>query len=374
MNQEFDYAVIGSGLTGLMIATALSQETDSVVLVEGQDVIGGYHREIKFPTGSTDNGLRFIPATDAAVKAVEFLESLLGLKLIKSIREVPPLTYENSQLKTFLSFGDITPAFFEEIVYFSASTQIELNLLPFQWMQQLAQKYRGQIMTRSFATRFQTEGNQVTNLTINGSKILKAKNYIFCGSVKQLQTLLPMESLSPRARQKISKNSYWTALCLDLCHSHVVNESDSIHILNGTTQDDIGPCAGRFLKPEVVGDKTLQASQWITFVDEEVSEDSEVVAQALKKVKKQIKRAYPDAFNDLLTERILVAAQIAGDGDLKLKGNMTLPEVDNLWIGSPTLNPQKNLVGALLQAQMLLTALGFQTGVDMVAQAPNLEI
>lgn len=371
MSQEFDYAVIGSGLTGLIIATALSRETENIVLVEGQDTLGGHHREIKFPLGPSENGIRFIPGSESAFKGLEFLETLLDFKIIDSVQEIAPITYENSQLKTFLSFGDLTPAFFDDIVYFTANQRVSLNSKPHEWVQNLIKNFKGQILTRSFATRFQVENKQVVGLTINGSKTIKAKNYIFCGAVKQLPILLPNESLTPRARQKISKNTYWTALCLDLCHSHVVNETSAIHVLNGTTADDIGPCAGVFLNPQSINDSLVQFSQWITFVEDDISADSEVVAQSLKKVKKQIKRAYPNAFDNLQNERILVAPQMSGSGDLKLKGNMTLPEVDNLWIGSPTLNPQKNLVGSLLQSQLVLAALGFH--VESSSVSPQIE-
>lgn len=365
MTHEYDYAVIGGGLSGLLIATALSQETERVVLLDGQEHVGGFNRTISFPTGNVENGIRFVPATDAAQSSLRFLENLLGIQVVKSIQEIPPITYEGGQLKTFLSFGDVTPPFFDEMVYFTNSTRCELNLQPSAWVQLLIEKFRGQVMTLSFATRFQIANNQVQSLTLNGSKTLQAKNFIFCGSVKQLQTLLPPESLSARIRQKLSKSTYWTALCLDLCHAQPVTESTAIHVLNGTTQDEFGPCLGQFLPqsssqslPQSLPHSSMQASQWMTFIEGELSEESESVANALKKIKRQIKRAYPESLENLVTERILVVPQISGSGDLKLKGNLTLPEVDNLWIGSPTLSPQKNLVGALSQAQMVLAALG----------------
>lgn len=357
MTHEFDYAVIGGGLSGLLIATALSQETESVVLLDGQDHVGGFNRTISFPTGNIENGIRFVPGTDAARSSLHFLENLLGVQIVKSIQEIPPLTYEGGQLKTFLSFGDVTPPFFDEMVYFTNSTRCELILQPSAWVQLLIEKFRGQVMIRSFATRFQTANTQVQSLTLNGSKTLHAKNFIFCGAVKQLQTLLPPESLSARTRQKLSKNTYWTALCLDLCHAQSVTKSSAIHILNGTTQDEFGPCLGHFLQNSTP-ESSMQASQWMTFIEGELSEESESVANALKKIKRQIKRAYPEAFDNLVTERILVVPQISGSGDLKLKGNLTLPEVDNLWIASPPLHPQKNLIGALSQAQMVLASLG----------------
>ena len=104
----------------------------------------------------------------------------------------------------------------------------------------------------------------------------------------------------------------------------------------------------------------MQASQWMTFIEQEATDDSEVVGLALKKIKRQIKRAYPEALDGLKLERIFVSPFIAGNGDLKLSANQTIPELENLWIASATLNEQKNLVGSLLQAEMTVAALGFK--------------
>lgn len=132
-----------------------------------------------------------------------------------------------------------------------------------------------------------------------------------------------------------------------------------MHVLNGTTQDEIGPCVGRFLPAVDVDGIRMQTSQWMTFIEHEVTEDSEVVGTALKKIKRQVKRAYPEALEGLKQERIFVTPILAGNGDIKLNGNGTLPGLENLWIGSATVHEQRNLVGALLQAEMVVASLGF---------------
>jgi len=84
------------------------------------------------------------------------------------------------------------------------------------------------------------------------------------------------------------------------------------------------------------------------------------VGLSLKKMKRQIKRAYPEAFEGLKLERIFIAPMIAGNGDLKLHANQTLPTLQNLWVASSPINIQKNLVGALLQAELVVSSLGFK--------------
>ena len=105
---------------------------------------------------------------------------------------------------------------------------------------------------------------------------------IFSGTIKDLKTLLPNDAMSYRAQQKLTKNTYWTAVCLDLFHNHEVTPSEAMHILNGTSEDDIGPCAGVFHPAVIIEDKKIQCSQWISFVDSEEAGGFRKVGAALK--------------------------------------------------------------------------------------------
>ncbi len=372
MAHIYDYAIIGSGLTGLSIAAALSRETKNIALIEAADHPFGANKKVQFPNGTINNGLRFMPDSVLAEKAVKFLENLIDKSIIANVSEEAPITYESGNFKTFLGFGDNPPAFYEELSYFTSSKRIDLALQPYEWTQFLFEQFKGDFLPRSYVTKFHQDNEKVTHVTINGAKTLHAHNFIFAGTVKDLGVLLPEDSISMRARTKLSKNTYWTALCLDICHGKVISESTAMHVLNGTTQDEIGPCVGHFLSPAQVENETLQTSQWMTFIEQEVTEDSEVVGLTLKKIKRQLKRAYPEALENLRLERIFVAPIIAGNGDIKLSANMTLPELKNLWIASSTVNEQKNLVGALLQAQTILASLGFQ--VEASSSSVNNEI
>ncbi|MBX2988221.1 MAG: NAD(P)/FAD-dependent oxidoreductase [Bdellovibrionaceae bacterium] len=357
----FDYAIVGSGLSGLACAVRLSQETKNVVLLDGLDQAGGVNRPISFPTGTINNGLRFVPDTELNRQALLFLEDLLGLKVVAGAEHRPPVSFEEGRLKEFVGFGENPPEFYDQMKPFMNPDHLKLNLEPALWTSLLLEKFQGQFMPRSYVTRFQVENNEVQHLTINGAKTIRAANVIYAGPVKSLSVLMSQDSLSARARQKLAKNVYWTALCLDLCHDKTVTDSEAVHILNGTTQDEIGPCAGRFMPPTETEQGPRQTSQWVTFLDEEVTEDSELVGAALKKIKRQIKRAYPEALEGLVRERIMVSPMVGGDGELKLKGNQTMPEAHNLWIASSALAPERGVTGALLQAHLVLAALGFST-------------
>ena len=375
----YDYIVIGSDLGSLALACALSQNTKNVALVDSQDFAGNDCKAISFPTGMISNGFHFTPDSDLTKKAVSFLEELTCENILGPAREIPPMTFEQGQLKEFLGFGENNPTFYEEIKFFTNSHRREVLIPTHQWASLLIQKFQGDFIPRSYVTKLEVTENKVTAIKINGAKTIEALNFIYCGPVKSLARLLPEEALTQKARTKLAKNTYCSALYLDLCHASQVTESSAVHILQGTNPDEQGPCAGQFQAAIEKDGQTLQASQWITFVEDEVEEESEVVGMALKKMKRQIKRAYPESLENMKIERIRWAPLVSALSDLKLSGQQTLGEIQNLWIGSGSANTQKFWVGSLLQAQLILAAMGFQpaqvseeTTVETTAEADSL--
>ncbi len=363
MAQVYDYVVIGSDLGSLALACALSRNTKSVALIDSQDFAGNDSKAVTFPTGLISNGFHFIPDTELTKNAISFLETLMEEKILGASHEVPPMTFDQGQMKEFLGFGESNPTFYEEIKFFTSTHRREVLIPTHQWASLLIQKFQGEFIPRSYVTKFEFTDNKITAIKINGSKTIQALNYIYCGPVKYLANLLPENALTQKARTRLAKNTYCSALYLDLCHAKPVTESLAVHILQGTNQDEQGPCAGQFYpavenSSEIHG-PLLQASQWVTFVEDEVEEESEVIGQALKKMKKQIKRAYSKSLEGVKVERIRWAPLASTLSDLKLSGQQTLGEIQNLWIASGSANPQKFWVGSLLQAQMVLAAMGF---------------
>lgn len=354
----YDYAVIGSGIVGLSVATALSKISDNVILLEGGDIACGLSRGIKTPVGPSNNGLRFFPNTESTHKALQFLSALLGQELSAEVIDASPVTYEAGGMKPFVGFGDLQPEFYDQISYYLSQGFVQPSMDVHEWTQALAANYKGHFSPRSFVTKIHVNEGQATSLTINGQKNIQTANVIYCGSVKDLRPLLEEGVLSARALQKLAKNQYWTSINLDLLHGQPVTENPALHVLNGTTQDDIGPCVGLFEAPQAFGEKQVQFSQWTTFIDNDEAEDTEKIGAALKKIKRQIKRAFPEATENLEFERILVVPSMAGNGDLKLNANQTLPNVPNLWIASAQMSSQKNLLGSLMQAELVCSALG----------------
>lgn len=362
----YDYIVIGSGLSGLTIASQISQETKNVLLLEAEHQIGGAHRPTTLKNQTLENGLRFFPQTELAEKSLLRLEDFLGLKLIKNISENHPETYDASGFKSFVGFGDKSPAFYDQFSYFLNQKEIELSLPIYKIIELLKEKFKGELLTKSIVTRFNIENGKVTSVTVNGSKTYHANNFIFTGNVRDLIQLIPDENFGLRSKTKLKKDTSWIAVCLDLYHAKQEDknlvEKTNLFVLNGTTDDDIGPCVGRFHEASTdfstPQNQQFQISQWISFVDVESAEETENIAEVLKKVKRQIKRAFPEMAENIQGERLFISSPLSA-GPLKLNSNGTFHKVENLWISSGQVNRYPNLLGTLLQAQMTLASLGF---------------
>ena len=364
----YDYIIIGSGLTGLTIAKKLSQETDNILVLEAQEITGGGNHPAQINQIPINNGLRYFPATEFSVKALTFLEELVGTPLAGASVPNTIETYEASGFKKFVGFGEKSPEFYEQLSYFLSKEELVLAQEPHLWAQNLGQALDAQIQKKSIVTKFGFEGldsekPKLTHVIVNGSKTIYGLNFIFAGPVKDLVTLLPDDVLNIRAKAKLKKAKAWQGVCLDLYHSTVTDKSN-LFLLNGTTDDDLGPCVGRYLPASPEGEG--QISQWMSFIDSEDAEDTENIGLVLKKMKRQIKRAFPALVDTIKKERINVTPVLSGS-DLKLNANATLPKVPNLWIASSQVNPYQNLVGSLMQAQLILSSLGFATNLEITS-------
>lgn len=370
----YDYIIIGSGLTGLTIAKKIHQETDNILVLEAQDFSGGENRAARLNNESINNGLRFFPNTDSSQKALIFLNDLLGsAAAIKSetacALENTIETFEAGAFKKFVGFGENPPEFYEQLSYFLSPQEASLSLPVHGWVHELATGLQEKIQKNSIVTRFgfdglDSENPKLTHIIVNGSKQLFAHNFIFAGPTKELCLLVPDDILNARAKAKLKKSKTWQGVCLDLHHTSLV-EKQNLFLLNGTTDDELGPCIGRFLPPTSADG---QISQWMSFVDSEVAEETENIGLVLKKMKRQIRRAFPDLTDSVKKERIFVTHSLSGS-DLKLNANGTLPKAPNLWVASSQMSPYPNLLGSLTQAQFILSALGFAPSLESAAVA-----
>lgn len=374
--QEFDSIVIGGGLSGLLVAHQLEGTGRKVALIEALDVLGGNSRPQASAIGAIDNGLKFIPSTPAARENLEWIESILGQPLSIEELDAPPVHYDNGRLQPFVGFGDFEPEAASELAYFSAPKRLQTATSPKDWVKTLAESFTGTLLLQSHATKLQYEDGFLIEMLINGTKKLSAREYVFCAPPQRLAPLIPENAASSRNRHRLSKGRFFTAVYLDLIHAKPVTASCQLHMLKGASEE---PLAGVFHPAvQLETGETVQNSQWCTFIRADLTDDAEETANALKKIKRQVKRAYETALDGLISERIMISPGSHGEIEGLLGEDGRLPKIENLWVASGFFNPNRDLIGTLDQARKVsaqFSAVALETDLeDLTSKGPSITV
>lgn len=351
---EFDSIVIGGGLEGLITAHQLESTGRKVALVEGYDFLGGGCRPSQMPIGTIDYGLKFFPESQETEDALAWLEQILGEKIELELVDAPTVTYDDGKFKPFIGFGDQKIETAHEVDAYAKGRYYRLSSTPKDWIPKLIETFTGTVMTQSIATKLLVDDEFVIEISINGAKRISGREVFFCGTPQQLVRLLPETHVPTRLRQKLLKGDFWTSINLDLVHKGQTSDSSAIHILKGANEE---PSVGLFHPATQLEDgHTAQLSQWLTLVPKDTTDDSELVASALKQIKRQLKRAYETSLDAIVKERIVVNPTSHGDLVGVLPEDGKWPKIQNLWVISGFLDPARNTVGAIRQARRTLAS------------------
>lgn len=369
--QEFDTLVIGAGLSGLIAANVLEATGRNVVIIEALDTIGGSSRAAQTAAGAIDHGLKIFPDTEAAHAALDWLETVIGEKIERTVIEASPLNYDGGKFKPYVGFGNDAVQSAAEVEAYATHRRLKLSSTPMGWTKKLSDQFSGTLLTQSIATRMIIEDGFVIETIINGSKRITAREVVFAASPQLIPSLVGDTAIAPRVRQKLIKGDFWTSVNLDLIHGEQVTDSNSVHILKGANEE---PSVGLFYPPTTTDDgRSVQVSQWMTLIPREEIDEEEQTAGALKHIKRQIKRAYETAFDKIIQERILVIPSSHGslDGAFEKPGH--LPKISNVWMTSAFFAGERNTLGTLMQTRRVLEEIGEAlTGTDLNIDSPTI--
>lgn len=358
--QTFDAIVIGSGLSGLITSQLLVEAGRTVLLVESRDVLGGTTRAGENKFSLIDYGAKLFceNSSDELNQAQVTLAHVLRRPIEFERIEAAAVTYDDGKFKPYVGFGDSTLQTVAVIEQYSRPNRLIPVHRPFIWAQLLETRLRSEpnctILTQATVTRihFETRGegrNQkqvATSIIVNGTKTYFAnETVIFAAPANELMSVVDPALLPQKFRTRALKGEMWTSLHLDLIHSEAVTDSQSVHVLKGANEE---PCFGEFLAPAADGS---QVSQWTTFVPRDQTDDEEAIANGLKQIKKQLKRAYESSQTQLVGERILVVPSSHADLSGLLDDDLRIPKVDGLLIASSLLVPGNPVLRSVTQAQ-----------------------
>lgn len=343
--KKYDVIVIGSGLTGVISAHLAYRAGKKVLLLEARDVLGGAVRRIQTDAGALPSSLEFIPENEASLNLIQKLSETLGEPVLDQAEETRPLTFDEGHFKPFVGFGDRKNASIGELSFYNNPRRLKLLSGPDYWLERLLQMGVGDVQPLAEVTHFEVNENVVTAVTINASNSYMADKIIFAAAPKHLDALFNQDVLAPKTRSRIAKSHVWASVGLHLHHAKLQTQEMGLHFLMGSSEE-FEPCVGRFFAPEENGQKSC----WISLIPEEKSEDIEFIADTIKYMKRQIKRAYHEAFDNLVNEKIVVATESHGHMQLQLKEPSHFAELKNFFVASPLVVESRGLVGALEQA------------------------
>lgn len=343
--KKYDVIVIGSGLTGVLAAHLAHRAGQKVLLLEARDIVGGAVRRIQMGEGTLPSSLEYFPESENAATLLQQLSDVLGEVVFDGVEETRPLTYDEGDFKPFVGFGDRKNPSVEELSFYNNQRRMKLLSGPDQWLEKLLQLGVGDVQTLAEVTSFEVTDHNVTTVTINAANSFVANKVIYAASPKHFDLLFKQEDLAPKTRSRIAKAQVWTSVGLHMHHPQLQTEEMGLHFLMGSSEE-FEPCVGRFFAAGEVGQKSC----WISLIPQERGEDIEFIADTIKYMKRQIKRAYPTALENLVNEKIVVATESHGHMQLQLKEPSHFAEVKNFFVASPLVVESRGLMGALEQA------------------------
>ncbi len=348
-NKTFDSVVVGGGLQGLLISYHLQKMGQRVALVEAREALGGTQKAIETKSGNLAGSLNFLPDTPEAEGGLEWLKGILPFDLSWERFEQAPLTFDGGELKTFVGFGDQSFASLDFLSCYNRSSHLRLSLSEEALVEEMARLFTGEVFTLSEVTGLTYENDKVISLTLNAAEELFAHQFIWAASPMRLKAF--NEQLPDKFRQRLARNKSWSELVLSFIHKTPVSlqSPEGLHFLYGSTKE-FEPCLGRFWPKNP---DESQLSIWVTPIPEELTEDNEHLSGAIKYMKRQIKRAFPEGLDQLIMEKISVRTGVYGPVDLKLKDGLKVPGLSNFAISHALLSSKPGLVGSLEMLQNL---------------------
>lgn len=354
----FDFIIYGATLEGLLIGSYLHQKGFKTLVLEPSDKVGGFF-------SSAENDKATIPSiftaplsNENSIRLLDWLKSNLNLSDLNvnlkiSQKELPPITFEKGHFEPFVGFGENAPPESEFLQDFLSAQRLEINPSANDWMKAIVTSGI-EIRYNSNLTAININDKKITDITINDKTTLKAENFIYTQNPIELVEFFGPESLNPTAVSqktisRLSKGTFWSTLQLSLAHEALVTDKEELHVLYGTQKN-----------PTVsIGKFVGETSQWISFISSEATDINEEGVQILKEMKRQIKRAYPEALTALTFDKIALWPNTHGYIDLKSKRFGQLEGIDNICICSNHLVEHTNpFMGALTAVQYTAELLG----------------
>lgn len=339
LKQSVEAVVVGNDFLSLFIAWQLKTLGTKVAYIEHKDNLAdfySYFTENTDPNKTTLSPARLLtPAKAMSDDLKSWAESHFNLQL--TCQKLDPQTFESGSFKDFHGFGKRSFAAADELSFYNDNEWIfGLDQLA-ELKKKMKEDLKEDHIEKSQITNIEFNNNEVEAVIINEAKRLSCKSLYFCNSPKDLFQLAGDQfSWSRKFKQKIAKTPFWSTIELFFTHNNI-NAPEFTPLFLMGTKDDFDPTIGYFNSPTQTPEGQMQKSTWVYLANNEQIEDEEALGQIIKYMKKQIKRAVPEAFQELLYEKIQITPQHqAHIEELEMEGFL-IPKSKNMYLIHPSL-------------------------------------
>lgn len=336
MSKDLQTLVVGGGFAGLFVARALAQSGHRVCLIEPETELGGSLRGYDREGNKFDSCLQIWPDPDSTHPAWRWAQECLRLQIPNlnwTRREERPRTYAHSQWVEFAGFGDSPPEYVEDLAPWLIPTWGECDPLLASVIRGLAQNptQGPQVeFLKAWVTALEVSEGQCRGVWINSTKKIEAARVYWCAPIEALRRCLPAALSPERSRMKASS---WVGL--DWHCSDSSFESSAYQVLFGSGEDQL-VFLGRHLGKGF--------SQWMTLMDFEEAENEENVSHVIKKMKRTLKKLFPQLSDSLVFERLAFFPEHRIHRGFKHKSGR-LTGLKDFQILFPSLSPRPGLLG-----------------------------
>jgi hypothetical protein len=305
---KFDVVIIGNTLEALLLGAQLKNNGKRILIVDQnvapsdsvfEDHIHNFHLETAPET--------FTVACQEEQKEI--------------------LTFESAKWQTFLGFGNQPPKFLEAIAPYLNAKKQRWSVSYSALTESLLTQLDGDVMFKAQISNFEVVNGAIASVTLNDSKLIPAHTFIFANQMEHLLHWFQPDHLGKKLFQKLAKTHFWTRLELNIKHDEQEVSLDKDHLLTGSTENAVPLFGGFYRNPE-----GFLCSQWISFIAAELTDDSEEAGNLLREMKRQLKRAYPHAFDGLVFEKIRVSPYAEANINIDLNKDGSLGNLSNAFV------------------------------------------
>lgn len=344
-NRQFDFIVNGATLEGLLVGYYLFQKGFKTLVLESSDKAGGFFAAVENSKASIPSVFTTPSYDENSVRLADWIKSNFPFDLEITKKSLPPTTFEKGHFEPFVGFGENAPKEVDFLQDFIFAHRLSFSPSVSDWIKSILTSGL-EIRYNSTLTSIQVSEGKITGITINDKENLSAENYIYAQNPADLVDFFDQESENPNALSqkvlsRLSKGTFWSTLQLSMAHKNPVTDKEEVHVLYGTQKNPVVS----------VGQFQGSTSQWVSFISADVADINEEGVQILKEMKRQIKRAYPEALDNLEFDKIALWPKTHGYIDLKSKHFGQLEGIENIGLCSNHLVEHTNpFIGALTAA------------------------